>query len=41
MAQFDNLLLKIRKGVKRAFKPEGRLYGALKKVYNKVYKERK
>ena len=41
LARFDNVLLKIRKGVKRAFKPEGRLYGALKKVYNKVYKERK
>lgn len=41
LARFDNVLLKIRKGVKRVFKPEGRLYGALKKVYNKVYKERK
>ncbi len=41
MAHFDHVLLKIRKGVKRVFKPEGRMYGALKKVYNKVYKERK
>ena len=40
MAHFDNVLLKIRKGLKRVFKPEGWLYGTFKKVYNKVYKER-
>lgn len=41
MASFDNVVLKCRRRLKRWFKPEGRLYRMLKKVYNKVYKERK
>lgn len=41
MAHFDNMVLKVRGGLKNLVKPEGKLYGMLKKVYNRVYKERK
>lgn len=41
MARFDSVVLKIRKGLKKLFKPESKVYRGLKKVYNKVYKERK
>lgn len=41
MARFDNMVLKVRGGVKNLVRPEGKLYGMLKKVYNRVYKERK
>ncbi len=41
MVRFDDAVLKVRGGLKRWVKPNGRLYGFFKKVYNKVYKERK
>ncbi len=41
ITRFDSTVLKIRKRIKRMIKTEGKLYRMLKKVYNKVYKERK
>lgn len=37
---FDKIVLKLRKGVLTVFKPRGKMYNVLKKVYNKIYKKR-
>ncbi len=41
MVVLDDLVLKVRKGLKRLAKPEGKLYGVMKSVYDKIYKNRK
>ena len=37
----DGIILKMRKGLKKVLKPQGIVYGGLKKVYNRIYKNRK
>lgn len=41
MARFDDVVLKVRGGLKRIISPDGKAYKMFKKVYNKIYKERK
>jgi FkbH-like protein len=41
MVAVDNMVRKVRKGLKRIMKPNGKLYGMMKSVYNKIYKNRK
>jgi len=37
---FDNVVLKVRRTVKRLVRPDGPIYRAMKSVYNRIYKNR-
>lgn len=41
MVVIDGIILKMRRGLKKVLKPQGIVYGGLKKVYNRIYKNRK
>ncbi len=41
MVRIDSVIMKVRKGLKRLMRPEGKLYEKMKSVYNKIYKNRK
>lgn len=41
MVVIDGIILKMRRGLKKVLKPQGIVYGGLKMVYNRIYKNRK